>query len=526
MQELINLISLFQRTKFKVNGMLSIILELGSEMERFYDAIATGAVKTDEDAKAHFPEYAQSAGRLHTIKGKLKERLNDSILLLDFRESAFTERQHAFYACSKKWATAMTLLSKNARENGISLLENLLRQALRFEFTEITVDILRTLRLHYGILEGDQKRYDQIEQQINQFESYWIMERKTEGFYAELVTRYVRNKSQKEEISSKASAYFQEVKPYMEQCDTFKVQFFGRLLEILIYDSVQDYPNTARLCEDALAFFAKKEYVSSIVLQVFNYNLFTCYLHLREYDKCLQLADKHQDLFEDGSYNWFKLQELYFLTAMQSGNLAEGLRIYGIVSTHPNLEHQPTAITEMWRIFEAYTCLLLQAGVVVDKRVSPDRFKLSKFLNEIPMFSKDKAGMNIPILIVQHLFDVVSGRWSHIIDRAETLAKYRTRYVSGPELARTNCFLRMLEQLPKCSFKLEDVQKRTAPLLLALLEMPPQTSPQNIEIEVVPYELLWDMVLHALGKPAAQREPTPGPSMQATHAVARYAHSA
>lgn len=519
------MVGLFQRTKFKVNGMLSIILEPGSEMERFYEAIAAGAVKSDDDAKAHFPEYDQNPGRLHTIKGKLKDRLNDSILLLDFRESAFTERQHAFYACSKKWATAMTLLSKNARENGINLLENLLRQALRFEFTELTVDILRTLRLHYGILEGDQKRYDQIEQQINQFEEYWIMERKTEGFYAELVTRYVRNKSQKEEISNKAQTYFHQVKPYMERCETFKVQFFGRMLEILIYDSVQDYSNTARLCEEALAYFAKKDYVSSIVLQVFNYNLFTCYLHLRAYDKCLQLADKHQGLFEDGSYNWFKLQELYFLTAMQSGNLAEALRIHEIVSAHPNLEHQPTAITELWKIFEAYTCLLLQAGLIIGKHDSAQKFKLSKFMNEVSMFSKDKAGMNLPILIVQHLFDVVSGRWAQIIDRAEALAKYRTRYVSGPELVRTNCFLRMLEQLPKCSFKLEEVQKRTAPLFSALLEMP-SPSPQNLEIEVVPYELLWDVALRSLGKSADQSKATPGLSLQVAPATVRYAHSA
>ena len=500
MQELINLVLLFQRTKFKVGGILGIILEPDSEMERFYHAIADGAIKSDEDAKLVFVEYAQNPTRLHTIKGKLKERLNDSILLLDFRESAFTERQNAFYACSKKWATAMTLMSKNARENGINLLENLLRQTLRFEFTEITVDILRTLRLHYGILEGDQKRFDQIEQQLNQYEEFWIMERKTEGFYAELVTRYVRNKSQKDEISKKAREYFEHVKPYMEQCDTFKVQFFGRLLEVLIYDSVHDYPATAQRCEEALVFFSNKQYVSSIVLQVFNYNLFTCYLHLRQYDKCLLLAQKHQELFEDGSYNWFKLQELYFLSAMHSGNYPEGVRITHDVAMHHNLEHQPIPVTETWKIFEAYIALLIQAGLVSSSELGT-RFKLSKFLNEIQFYSKDKSGMNIPVLIVHFMFDLLQNRWSPIIDRAEALAKYRTRYLHGPDMGRTWCFLRMLEQIPKASFRLPDIQNRTAETYHQMTESPSFANSLDAEIEIIPYEVLWSIILNILGKP-------------------------
>lgn len=302
MQELLTLINLFQKTKFKINGILNIILEPNSEMERFYEAIAGGAVQTDDDAKSVFPEYGKNPNRLHTIKGKLKERLNDSYPAARLSVSSFTERQKAFFECSKKWAASMILISKNARENAINILENLLRHTLRYEFTELTLDILCRLRLHYGVLEGDQKKFDQIEEQINRFEEVWIMERKTEGFYAELVTRFVRTKSLKDTVSEKARHYFDQVKPFLEQCDSFKVQFFGRLIEIVIYDSINDYTNTARLCENALAFFEKKDYTSSIVLQVFNYNLFVCYLNLQQFEKCLQLADKNQESFEYGSY--------------------------------------------------------------------------------------------------------------------------------------------------------------------------------------------------------------------------------
>ncbi len=503
MQELITLVNLFQKTKFKVNGILRIILGPDSEMEHLYDAIANGDVQSDDDAKVLFPKYAKSPGRLHTIKGKLKDRLNDSILLLDFRESAFTERQNAFYTCSKKWAASMTLISKNARENAINLLENLLRQTFRFEFTELTLDILRTLRLHYGILQGDQKRFDQIGEQIKQFEEYWLMERQTEGYYAELVTRFVRSKSDKDAISEKAREYFLQIQPFLAQCDTFKVHFFGRLLEILIYDSINDYHNTARLCEDALAFFAKKDYTSSIALQVFNYNLFICYLNLQQHDKCLVLADQNKDLFEDGSYNWFKLQELYFLTAMHSGKYQEASVIYLKVIMHPALELQPPPVIELWKIFEAYTCFLDQSGLIPDSRLD-GKFRVNKFLNEIPVFAKDKAGMNIPVQVIQFLFDLAGGKEISMIDRVDNLAKYRSRYIDGEQSTRSHCFIRMLEQIPKASFKLDVIEKRTQSILQQLQETPLETANQNHEIEIIPYDILWAITLNLLGKPLSK----------------------
>lgn len=503
MQELITLINLFQKTKFKINGILNIILEPNSEMERFYEAIASGAVQTDEDAKAVFPEYQKNPNRLHTIKGKLKDRLNDSILLLDFRESAFTERQKAFFECSKKWAAAMTLISKNARENAINLLENLLRHTLRYEFTELTLDILRTLRLHFGVLEGDQKKFDQIEEQINRHEEIWIMERKTEGYYAELVTRFVRTKSLKDTVSEKARHYFELVKPYLEQCDTFKVQFFGRLIEIVIYDSINDYRNTARLCEEALDFFRQKDYASSIVLQVFNYNLFVCYLNLRQYDKCLLLADQNRELFEEGSYNWFKLQELYFLTEMHAGNYNRASEICMEVFSHSGLEQQTLPVIEMWKIFEAYTWLLARAGLVSGSQLTA-KFKISKFLNEIQVFSKDKAGMNIPVLVIQFLFDLAEEKWSQIIDRVENFAKYRSRYIDEQQTARSHLFFRMLELIPKASFKIAEIEKRAEGLLERLKAVPLEVANQNHEIEIIPYEVLWEIVLNILGKPPAE----------------------
>lgn len=497
MQELLALVALFQKTKFKSSGLMGIILETGSQMERLYEALSSGVVQTDDDAKKAFPEFAKDPNRLHTVKSKLKDRLNDSILLLDFKESAYSDRQKAFFECSKKWAASMILLAKNERLNGINLLEHLLRNTLKFEFTELTLDILRTLRLHYGVLEGNQKKFEEIELELDRHESIWMKERRAEGYYAELMTRYVRSKSDKYAVSSKAKEYFERVKPFMDSCDTFKVHLFGRLLELVIYDSISDYPNTARLCEDALHFFEQKDYNSGIALQVFNYNLFICYLNLREYEKCKTLADKNKELFEEGSYNWYKLQELYFLTALHTGKYTEACDIFVLAMSHPGFEKVPPAIAELWKIFEAYLHFLVAVSLL-EPTEHLSEFKLSRFLNEVPMFSKDKAGMNIPVLIVQFLFALAKGEQDKCIDRVENLAKYRTRYLDEHNALRSREFLKMLEQIPKAGFNRAELVKRTEKSLEQLRAYPLEAANQNYEIELIPYETLWGIVCACL----------------------------
>ena len=49
-------------------------------------------------------------------------------------------------------------------------------------------------------------------------------------------------------------------------------------------------------------------------------------------------------------------------------------------------------LDEQWRIIEAYANLLdINTGQV---------FRVSRFLNEVPIFSKDKRGNNIAIIVI------------------------------------------------------------------------------------------------------------------------------
>ncbi len=335
------------------------------------------------------------------------------------------------------------------------------------------------------------------------------MENQVEDFYTELIIRYVNSKATKMEVSEQAKVFYSIVKPYMEKCDSFKLQIFGRLIQVFGYSSVNDYVTTAKLCEDAVQFFDKKDYDSGFPLQVFYYNLITCYLQLREFEKGRYIIERCQNLVERGSFNWFKLQELFFLLAMHTSHYEAAAQVLNQVMDDPRFENQSFQITEMWKIYQAYVHFLVKVGKLSSGDLSMQRtakFKLGKFLNETPVFSKDKRGMNIPILVIQILFALVERDYQQCIDRMDGIEKYCSRYLKQNDTFRSNCFIKMVLQMPAYAFHRDRVTRHSQKLYEMLCSVPMEVANQTYEIEIIPYEALWQITINALERAPSKQE--------------------
>jgi hypothetical protein len=500
MRDLFELIGILDKTKLKSNGVLKFIVEPDSKMDLLFTGILQKEVQSEEDALALFKDQKDPQAMLSNTRSKLKDRLIDAFFLLDFKEANFSSRQKAFHECYRKWATIMALLNKNAKINGIELAERLLRHAERFEFTELCLDILRVLRLQYSLVDGDVKKYEQVREQYDTYERIWMMESRAEKYYSELMIQYTNSKATQVEVSQLARHYHTELSGFMAECSSFKLHLFGRLIELLIFNSENDYVNTARLCEDAIAFFDKKDYDSGLPLQVFYYNLVVCYLQLREFDKGQQAITRCEYYFEEGSFNWFKLQELFFLLAMHTGNYQDAYRLYDKVTGYPRFEEKAIQIIEMWKIYQAYLAYLLKIGLISEENLNgkASKFKLNKFMNDIPNFSKDKRGMNISILIVQILYALADKNYDQTRERIDGIEKYCSRYLSENDTYRSNCFIKMLLQLPDANFHKEAVARKTERYYKMLTSRPLEAARQAHEVEIIPYEVLWETMAERL----------------------------
>ncbi|MEI6412052.1 MAG: hypothetical protein WCR52_21855 [Bacteroidota bacterium] len=509
MQELIELVRLINATKLKSTGLWSIILEPGSKMEQLFEAIQQGQVSTDEEASALLYDGQKSGSKFINLKERLKDRLLSVIFLLDFQQTTQSDRQKAHFECNKKWATASILMTKNAKKNGIGQMEEMLQQSVHFEFTELTLNALSALRLHYGTIYGDTNRYNMYREMYRNYQQVLLMENEAEDAYTHLISHYVNSKSTKLEIAKEAERQFKQIKPYMDKCNSFRLHLCGRLIEVTIHSSRNDYASTAQVCEDAVAFFRSKDFESSLPLQAFYYQLIVCYIQLREFDKGRAIMEQYQSLFEEGSFNWFKLQELFFLLATYTKHYEEAWEVCERTLAKLKSSNLPPAIQEMWKIYEAYVYYLVLVGKIKHEsaQAAAAKFRVGKFLNDTPTYSKDKRGMNIPILIIQILYSLLDRNYHQTIDRIDAIDKYVGRYLKQDDTFRSNCLIKLLMQIPAASFHREGVIRRSEKYIAQLNSKPVEVAYQSHEVEIIPYEDLWEMTidslqnqLHQLGK--------------------------
>jgi tetratricopeptide (TPR) repeat protein len=254
----------------------------------------------------------------------------------------------------------------------------------------------------------------------------WLAVGKSEELYCRLISLYHRANISKQEIHEKAKVYYEELKPIMDEFDTYKIHLCGRLIHMAIHMSINDYVNTVKACDEAIDFFEGKSYVSALALQTFLNQKLICYTQLKKYEAGRDAAIRSNSIIQEGKFNWFKNLEIFFILCLHTQKYQEAYEVFDQVINHKLLKFQPKGIVEIWKINEAYVHYLVILGKVRPRRDDDrfNKFKLGRFLNEVPSFSKEKRRRNIPILIVQILFLILQKRYNDAIDRIETVDKY------------------------------------------------------------------------------------------------------
>lgn len=485
------------KNKLKGLKMKDITLDQGSKMSLLYQGLIDGTFHSEEAAQAHlFPED-DNLNNLRYVKKELRNRLLNYLFFINLDVASFTDRQKAFLECHKQWAMVNILLGRGARYSAISIAEKLIKKAIRFEFIEIVLDISKNLRLHYGGILFNKKKYYQYRDIYEQYEQYLINENRLEGEYSGIIFESFVQKSSKFDLKTFASEKFQKIKSLLEKTPTYKAQLYGLLIETMTYSNTNESQQLVEVCDKAIQFFEQKKYQANTPLQIFYYQKVIAFTQLRKFPEGKIAAEKCLSFLEEGTFNWFRYYESYFMLAMHTKAYENAHEIFVKITNHNRIDTMPGAIIEIWKIYEAYL-FFLQGINKLGKEQLLTKFRLGRFLNDIPNYSKEKQGMNIAILIIQVLLYIQKKSFSKAIDRIEALEKYITRYLKSEKTMRSYIFIKMLVAIPKHSFHKAAVLRHTQQLTKKLETQPLEVADQDHKIEIIPYETLWEMSINML----------------------------
>jgi len=496
MEILRELVQLINRVKLRSIRKLGFPLTDDARLGELYELVANDHEET-AIAKALTGRSTQS-GDYRRLKSDLIDRLVASLFLVDLSLPSYNSRQRAYFEVHKNWAAAKILLGKNARTAGIQLAEQTYRQARRYEFNDQAFDISRNLRLIFATVVGNQAKYASYATACQELQQIVALENQAEALYAQLISEYYRKKADKSLLIQQAESAYQELAPLLADCDSYNLHLYTGLLRISVHTAAADFARAAVVCDEMIAFFEQKDYTASVPLQIAYYQKMVCHFQLRKFGELSSFVDRGLELLQEGSYNWFKFQETYLLLALHTGQYSVAYAIYQHARDHARFSLLPAEVQEYWRILAAYLQYLAELGEIPaaanDERFT--KFRIGRFINQTPLFSKDKRGLNVSILLVQILFLIARNRYEETVDKIDAIEQYCRRHLYREDTLRAFYFIKALLELPKNSFHKTAVERHAARHLERLAQHPLEEAGQaNFLTEIIPFEILWEYVV-------------------------------
>lgn len=491
-KELINVVTKYRMSSIDVLGPNTKHQDL--PLVEFYEAIRNKEISTDQEAAARYFNSKENDYRYKKLKKVLKKQLINTTFFIDTSLPSFTEYHLAYYNCCKDWAAINILLGRAARRAAIELAERVLKQAIKYEFTIIVVDITKILKGHYGGFLRNKKKYNRYKNIFNQYQKIWLSEMEAEEFYIELVTNEITQKNSHEI----ANTYLQTLRPYTQQYQSYRLNLHYFLIELVMYTKLNNYQKMVDTCQAAIHFLEQKKNLFKESLALFYYQKTVCHIHLKEYEAGKEASNQHLKLTIKGTQLWIIQLELRLLLLFHTAKYDEA---YSNFITMLQYNHVLKANIRNWKLYETYLYYLFnieQVQLSSKKENQLSKFRVGKFLNNIPAYDPADRDTAIPTLAIQILFMIQKRKFEAAVIRIKAIRKYAATNLRKGENYRSDCFIKMLLEIPRAKFHHIAVARKTKKYLTKLQQTPLDSVSQQSNIEIIPYENLWTFLMASL----------------------------
>ncbi|HYV95134.1 MAG TPA: hypothetical protein VE978_25385 [Chitinophagales bacterium] len=490
-REMVSLVTKQQLNKIDVIDYRQSLVT-GNLYQQLFNGISDETFTTDEQAASALYQTSPSDKKYQMLKSRLKDRLVNTLFFINHKKIQESAYQQAVYQCNRNYFCAKLLLTHGARTSAIAMARNTLSQAEKFDLNEIAFLCARMLRHHYS-MAGLKKEYQHYHNIVTESLKKVRGENRAEFMYGSLVAQFGRSKAIQPELEQTAKDYFNQCKELAKYQHTFHLTILHYRVGMLYYQIIGNYRLLLNLC-NRLQQYSKnhpKFYVASREGEVSLLKMVCC-LHLRNFKLGKQNAEEALQRYKKGSNNWFVVLENYFMLATHAGKFEKASLIVEEAMHHQRFQFLSPEKHETWKIYEAYINYL-----VPGEQKTKD-FKILKFLNEVPIYSKDKAGFYPAILIAQILYIIDRGDEDKLERTIESLRVFSSRYLSGKKAPRTTLFIKMLRQLVNYNYDPKKVKIRAAPYLEKLKAVGKISSEEIDSMEIIPYETAWSIILSRL----------------------------
>lgn len=471
-----------------------------SKFNEFYEALAQNKFSSDRDAAAFLYNATPKDDRYRQLKSRFRKRLLNTLFFLDVNRPASSNYDRAYFSCNKDWTLVKILLSNQAKSSAISVAKQILTTSLRYKFADVIVNCSRILREH-AAEEGDDKEFEEYDFYIKEYSNILEAEIRSEELLQRVFINYHQSPDKQEDMTEKIDTYCKALNSLAEQYDSPVIRYNKYLVWTYRHEILMEYEKMLVVISDAQEYInGYPEYYQSKQITHLYLKKLTAYLHLQDGKGLLEIPAL-LDAYTKGNKNWYTFQAYHFLLAMHTQNYERASEVYNEVVGFSKFSKADSEIHDKWEIFNYYLNYAidyLYQGFRDLKQEQIKVFKVKKFLAQKPLFPKHQRIYIVHLATVQVLYLLEAGRYSQARELILPLKNYINRQFRKDEYFRAINFMRLLQQLQKADFKVDQLSNVEKYYSRITNEKPFTYHGKLMELEIIPYNDLWDLMLERL----------------------------
>jgi hypothetical protein len=427
------------------------------------------------------------------LQSRVRAKMLNHLFFLDHSDPRFLVSRRYQNECLDLLHKISVLFAEGEYALTERLLKRCLTMAQKGDFTQYVVQCARMLTTLYAQLRQP-RAFDKMDKLLQEAQRVQALEDEGERLYTRTQLALASTVVSRRQVLPLLPEHLDKLESLHRRAGTFNTYNYLYRLRLAFHELQGNYAEIIRLTGLA----SKQLRDGKLNERRFDkrYNHFmTVFAHLRSRQplKGLKLAQLAVQDFHPSSSNWLFFQENHVLLALHAKDYEYAQVLLSTVIKNPSYSKQRPAALERWDLYIAYSDFVHPSA-----RTRPSRrAAMARWALTVTEFSRDKSGLNVAILVLQLLYFMRDGNYEEIMVRLERLRKYQQRHMNGTGMLRSKLFLRLLRVMVDQGFNAKKSAEKGKPLLEELHNTNPPGE-ADAEIEIIPYEHLWTLIISML----------------------------
>jgi len=494
MEDLKRLVKIISKKKQRQFPLLELkgINENSSKENIFFRHIKRGTVNTDDEAAMLLYNTKSDDDRFRMLKSRLKQKLLNHVFFLDFTENNQKSANQYEQECVQYLHQAKMLLFTGEIKVAKNLVLKALTIAERCEFTKYILQSLEDLIQIYS--QTCQPHL--FEDVINRVRSVRSLSNREveamEDFY-HIRMMIVKSVNSRKQNLAKAASIIKKLEKLWGETKSFNVFEYLSQLTLLYKKLTGDFAGIISFLKDVELGMYKGHSLNIYRLdniQIIN-SISYAYLRAWDFEKGLSYVEKNIGLFDKTSLDWFQINEIYAHLLIRVKKYKDALAIMQNVQDSKSFGINSTEDREKWILYSAYLQMIYAGNFL------SSNFNFRPIIRDLPEYHKDREGYNFALIVFQFLYFLEIRDMKELTKRRDELKRYMSNHFKENFSYRSRTIYKLLNIVVENDMDLKPIQIKSRYLVSKLKENQIVGDVYQ-EIEVLPYEHLWDLTVRLL----------------------------